>query len=148
MADDDKTDKHSRSRGHEFTALSFVWRLLGSLLLVLATYNPAKFSAWHWITGAEDLGAIHFLVAVLLLIGWVILWVATWRSLETLGVVLATVALGALVWVLIEIGLLDPSTSTTMAWVVLICLALLLSIGLSWSHIWRRLTGQLEVDEG
>ncbi|MDZ7642989.1 MAG: DUF6524 family protein [Woeseiaceae bacterium] len=27
------------------------------------------------------------------------------------------------------------------------CLAALLTIGVSWPHIWRRLTGQLEVDE-
>lgn len=111
------------------------------------TYNPAELSAYHWITGAEDLGAVHFLVAVLLFIGWAILWVATWRSLETFGVILTAVALGALVWVLIDFGLLDPSASSSVAWIILVCLALLLSIGLSWSHIWRRLTGQLETDD-
>jgi hypothetical protein len=30
---------------------------------------------------------------------------------------------------------------------VLICGALVLAVGLSWSHVWRRLTGQLAVDE-
>ena len=148
MAEDNQSEKRASSRSHEFTLLSFFWRMLFSIALVFATYNPTEFSAFHWITGAEELGAVHFLVAVVLLIGWVILWVATWRSLETLGVVLAAVALAAMVWVLIDLGWLDPSTSETIAWVVLTCLALLLSIGLSWSHIWRRLTGQLEVDEG
>ncbi|MBT8421934.1 MAG: hypothetical protein HKN56_11400 [Gammaproteobacteria bacterium] len=148
MADDNHSVNRARARSTDFSVASFFWRLLLSIVLVFATYNPTELSAFHWITGAEDLGAIHFLVAVLLFIGWVILWVATWRSLETLGVVLGAVALGALVWVLIDLGWLDTSTSEAITWVVLVCLALLLSIGLSWSHIWRRLTGQLEVDEG
>ena len=147
MPDDLESGKRSSIRTSEFTTLSFVARLVFSLALVLATYNPSGFSAWHWITGAESLGAVHFLVAVVLFIGWAILWVATWRSLETFGVILAALLLGGLVWVLIDIGILDPSTSTSLAWIVLVCIAVLLSIGLSWSHIWRRLTGQFEVDE-
>jgi hypothetical protein len=34
-----------------------------------------------------------------------------------------------------------------LTWVILLCLALLLAVGLSWSHVWRRLTGQYEVDD-
>jgi len=135
--------------GKEFTLLSFVWRFLFALFMVLATYNPSGYSAFHWIREAaagNGIGAVHFLVAVLLLIGWTILWVATWRALETLGVILAGLAIGALVWLLIDIGLLTPNTTSAIAWVVLIGLAGLLSIGLSWSHVWRRLTGQFDVD--
>jgi len=36
---------------------------------------------------------------------------------------------------------------SALSWVVLVCIAALLAIGLCWSHIWRRLTGQFEVDE-
>jgi len=28
-----------------------------------------------------------------------------------------------------------------------VCLAVLLAVGMSWSYIWRRLTGQVAVDE-
>ena len=145
MSDADKRPKKVLSR--EFTALSFLWRLLFSLALVLATFNPSGYSVYHWITGAESLGPEHLLVGVLLLIGWVILWVATWRSLDTLGVVLAAVAIAALVWLLVDIGVLDASSSTAFAWIILVSLSFLLAIGLSWSHVWRRLTGQFEVDE-
>jgi len=134
---------------NEFTVLSFIWRFLFALLLVLATYNPSGYSVFHWVRtamAADGLGAIHFFVGVLLVIGWSILWIATWRALETFGVILAGLAISTLVWLLIDIGVLTPDTGSGIAWIVLFGLAGLLSIGLSWSHIWRRLTGQFEVD--
>ena len=43
----------------EFTGASFLWRLAASLILVLATYNPAGFSYYHWLplshTGSSPL---------------------------------------------------------------------------------------------
>lgn len=151
MSDNKNGEKHSSDRvSREFTALSFLWRLLFSLALVLITYNPSGTSFYHWLTDAisnSALDAVHFFIAALLLIGWAILWAATWRSLETIGVLLATAAIAALVWLLIDIGLLDPKTSSAVAWIVLVSLGLLLAIGLSWSHIWRRMTGQFDVDD-
>jgi hypothetical protein len=44
--------------------------------------------------------------------------------------------------------MLDMDTVTSATWVSLFCVALLLAVGLSWSHVWRRLTGQFEVDDG
>ena len=149
MAEGNESHKRSNSSG-EFTALSFVWRVLFSFVLVLATYNPTGFSYYGWTSeaiGAGEFGAVHFFIGTLILVGWVILWVATWRALETLGVVLATIVIGAFVWLLIDLGLLDTESSTAIRWIALAGLAVLLGIGLSWSHVWRRLTGQLEVDE-
>jgi len=34
-----------------------------------------------------------------------------------------------------------------MTWVVLVIVSLLLAIGMSWSHIRRRLTGQVDIDD-
>jgi hypothetical protein len=31
--------------------------------------------------------------------------------------------------------------------VILVILSVMLAVGLSWSHVWRRMTGQFEVDE-
>jgi hypothetical protein len=138
-----------RGASSEFTVLSFVWRFLFALFMVLATYNPSGVSVFHWIRGAvqgDGVGAVHFFVGVLLLIGWSILWIATWRALETFGVILAGLAIGALVWLLIDIGVLAADSSSAITWIVLVGLAGLLSIGLSWSHVWRRLTGQFDVD--
>jgi len=152
MSDNDTEQKSAqpRSVSREFNLGSFIWRYLLALGLVLITYNPSQYSAFHWIRSAiadGEVGAVHFLVGILLLIGWVILWVATWKAMETLGVILAIAALAAIVWVLISLGALSADSAGAITWIVLVCLASLLAIGLSWSHIWRRLTGQYTVDE-
>ncbi len=133
-----------------FTVLSFVWRLIAALILVLATFNPSGYSAYHWISGAiraDAFGPLHLLVIGVLLAGWVVFWLATWRALNTLGVILAGVILGALIWLLIDLGIMHAETVSAMTWIALVCLAVILAIGVSWSHISRRLTGQLNVED-
>tara|TARA_R110002049_G_scaffold21792_8_gene79099 strand:+ start:92 stop:535 length:444 start_codon:yes stop_codon:yes gene_type:complete len=133
-----------------FTVLSFVWRLIAALILVLATFNPSGYSAYHWISGAiraDAFGPLHLLLIGVLLAGWVVFWLATWRALNTLGVILAGVILGALIWLLIDLGIMHAETVSAMTWIALVCLAVILAIGVSWSHISRRLTGQLNVED-
>ncbi len=133
----------------ELTSAGFVVRLVGALVLVIATYNPSySFVEWVRNAMAEDvLGPEHFFVGVLLLIGWSIYIGASYRSLGALGLILAVAFFSTLVWLLIDVDLLSLGSATAVTWVVLICLAALLAIGVSWSHVWRRLTGQFEVDE-
>lgn len=140
----------SRSSSRDVSIGGFVVRLLAALLLVLATYNPTLYSYYAWVTaavGAGSLGALHFFLGVLLIIGWTIFAVASLKSLGPLGLALGAAFFAALVWLLIDFGILVLESAQTISWVVLLCLAGLLAIGVSWSHIWRRLTGQLEVDE-
>ena len=130
--------------------MGFLWRLVAALVLVLLTYNPSGHSAYHWITSAisnSAFGPLHLLLVALLLIGWVIYWLATWRALGTLGVLLAALVLGAIIWLLFDIGLLESQSVSALTWISLICLALVLAIGVSWSHVWRKLTGQINVED-
>lgn len=141
--------KTKRNAKGDLTLLGFVWRFVASLSLVLATYNPSGYSYFHWVRTAIREGAIgpeHLIFGVVLIIGWTILVVATRRSLETVGTVLGIVLLGALVWLLVDLGVLNVDSVSALSWVILVCIGALLAIGLSWSHIWRRLTGQLEAD--
>jgi hypothetical protein len=137
----------------EFNFMSFVWRLAATLTLVLLTYNPSDFSYIGWLQSTQasetaSLGPEHFVVGIVIVIGWVILLTATQRSLGTLGLVLGGLLLGGIVWLLIDVDVLSMGSVSAVTWVVLVCLAVLLAIGLSWSHVWRRLTGQFEVDDG
>lgn len=144
------TGKARASVKKEFDFLSFVWRFISSLVLVVATYNPSQYSYWAWLTSAranEGLGPEHFVVGIVLLIGWVILLAATQRSLGFLGLMLGGALLGGMVWLLVDIGWLSLGTLSSATWVGLVCVAMLLAIGLSWSHVWRRVTGQFEVDD-
>ena len=134
----------------EFTAASFLWRLAASLVLVIATYNPTGISYYRWVTssmGNGGLGPEHFVTGMLVVIGWAILIVATQRSLGNIGLLLAAALLGGVVWWLTDLGLNVAGSVSALTWVSLICLSFLLAIGLSWSHIWRRITGQYEVDD-
>jgi hypothetical protein len=130
----------------EFGATSFVWRFAASMLLVFATYNPTNFSYYAWVRNGE-LGPEHFVVGIILIIGWSIFLVATQRSLGTAGSVLAAALIGGIIWWLTDLGWLAVGSVSALTWVSIVCLSLLLAVGLSWSHIWRRLTGQYEVDD-
>ena len=131
----------------EFTAGSFAWRLGASLVLVLATYNPTPLSYISWLLGEGDLGPEHFVAGILLIIGWAILVVATQKSLGRFGFVLVAALVGGFVWWLTDLGLVAVGSVSALTWVSLVCLAIVLAVGLSWSHVWRRLTGQYEVDD-
>ncbi len=149
-----KSERRSQGRpSREFNFFGFVWRFVASLFLVLISYNPTRYSYWGWVTAAQNaeppnLGPEHFVVGIVLMIGWVILLAATQRSLGVLGLMLGGALLGGVVWLLVDIGWLSVASVSSATWVGLICVALLLAVGLSWSHVWRRLTGQFEVDDG
>ena len=133
----------------DFSIVSVILRLFAALALVLATFNPSGYSAYHWISEAVAAGAfgpLHLLAIGLLLIGWTVFWFATWRSLNALGIALIGIVISALVWLLIDWGVISAESATSKTWIALVGLAVILGIGLSWAHIWRRVTGQVSVD--
>jgi hypothetical protein len=128
----------------------FVMRLIGALILVLVTYNPSGHSAWHWITEAisqSEFGPVDLILVAVLLIGWAVFWIASWRALGVLGVALVAVLIGALVWLLVDIGWINTESDSALTWIMLVAVAVLLAVGVSWSHFWRRMTGQLNVED-
>lgn len=140
----------SRSASGEFSWGGFFFRLIGTATLIFATYNPSGWSYVHWIRdgmATGTMGPAHFVVGILLVIGWIILVTATQKSMGILGLALGAALFGGLVWLLIDIGWLSIDSQTDITWVVLVVLSLLLAIGLSWAHFWRRLTGQYSTDD-
>jgi hypothetical protein len=63
------------------------------------------------------------------------------------GVVLAAIFFGAMIWLLVSWGWLRLGSASAVAWLVLIIMSLVLTAGISWAHIRRRLSGQATVDE-
>jgi hypothetical protein len=138
------------SRGGDFGFGEFALRWVASLVLVFATYNPSGYSYVHWIRSTLSeggLGALHFFVGAILLACWAVLVVATKNSLGVLGTVIGALLVGTALWLLVDLGLVDASRRETVVWLGLVALGTLLAIGLSWAHVWRRLSGQLEVDD-
>ncbi len=134
------------SRG--FDTSSFLIRWVVALVLVLGTFNPTRFSYYGWVSGAGSDGlSFKVLAGVALLIIYVIYLRATWRSIGPIGLVLAGALFGALIWVLLDTGILDLGEPTAVTWALLIVFATILAIGLSWSHVRRRVTGQADMDD-
>ena len=130
--------------------LSFAWRALFALVLVLVTYNPSEVSYYHWLKGAlaaGTFGPAHAVLGVLVLAGWVVFLRATFQSLGPIGLLLCGAFLATLVWLLVDLGWLAADSVSTLTWVTIVCLALLLAVGMSWSHVRRRMTGQVDVDD-
>lgn len=133
-----------------FGLADFAWRWGAALVLVFATFNPTGHSFYHWAAGAlggEGLGAEHYFVGVLLLAGWAVFIAATQRSLGTPGIVILAALIGTGIWLLVDVGVIHADSTRAITWVSLAALATLLAVGMSWSHIWRRLSGQIDVDE-
>jgi hypothetical protein len=131
----------------EFGIGGFLWRFLPALALVLLTYNPLKWSYFHWVMQPEGEGLpLKILAGIVLLIGYGIYLTATFKSLGAIGVIVVIVFFISLLWVFYSYGWLSLDDSTQFGWIALVLLALTLAIGMSWSGFWRRMTGQVTTD--
>lgn len=133
--------------GARISWLGVFIRLVGALAVVLSTYNPTGYSFYHWaLRDLAHITAVKAFAGALLLVGWVICLRTAFVSLGRLGVVLSALVLGTLVWVLTDYGLLDPDRPSLLSWISLIAIGIILGVGLSWSLLRARATGQVEVD--
>ncbi len=126
----------------------FLLRFGAAFILVFSTYNPSGYSYYHWVSrNLTDLNPLMALAGILLLIGWSIYLRATARSLGVFGLLLAGAFFGAILWLVIDWGLVHVDSVTAITYIILVIMCGILAIGISWSHIRRRMTGQVDVDE-
>jgi thiol:disulfide interchange protein len=123
-------------------------RIAFALLLVGLTFNPAGWSYFHWVRdGFPSITPLEAVAGIALLILWIFLWRSMIQAIGVLGLVLMAALTAALVWLFVSWGWLDVGNATTMTWVVLVALGLILGVGMSWAIVRRQLTGQASVDE-
>ncbi|HSH42161.1 MAG TPA: DUF6524 family protein [Arenicellales bacterium] len=127
-------------------------RLLLALVVVFATYNPTGYSFFHWVRSqsvgaSNEMLALMVLTGIVIVIGWVIFIRATYRSLGAFGTILAVAFFAALIWVVLVLLNVRSDNQDLIIYLIELGLAGVLSAGLSWSHVRRRLSGQLDVDE-
>jgi hypothetical protein len=133
-----------------FTAGSILLRLAFALVVVLLTFNPSGFSFFHWARDAflaSSLGPVHVLAGLALLGGWVLFVQATRQSLGLFGILLVGSLFAVLVWMLFFYDVVKTTSSAALTWIVLIGVAVILTAGMCWAHLRRRLSGQATVDE-
>ncbi len=134
-------------------ALRFVF----ALVLVYATYNPTGYSYFHWVAGSfsDEIQpsswfaspALKFVVGVVLAIGWVIYSNAARRSLGGVGVFLVVALCAGVIWLLVDRDVFQANSVPALTHIALFVIAAVLAIGMAWSHLRRRMTGQVDTDE-
>ena len=130
------------------TIEGFLMRFLFALFLVLLTYNPSGYSYLHWLQNSfSTFGPLLAISGISLIIGWVIYLRATLRSLGLIGLILAGLFFATIIWLFIDWGWLSLNNVTVMSWVILILFSAVLGVGISWSHIRRKLSGQVDSDD-
>lgn len=132
----------------QFGGTGLLLRFLVGLVLVFASYNPEQWSYWHWaLANLPEFSVLKAFVGVVLLIGWTIYLRATVRSLGPFGLILAVAFFGTLIWLLVDTGILPADSVRAVSYIVLVIISGVLAVGVSWSHVRRRITGQIDVDE-
>ena len=128
--------------------MGFILRWLFAFLLLACAYNPTPYNYVQWTrTNAADSLSIAVLTGLILLVGYIIYLRATLRSIGAFGMGLVLAIVAALLWVAYDFGLLDLQNPSMNTWIALVALATVLGIGLSWSHVRRRLSGQSDMDD-
>lgn len=128
--------------------MGFFARWLFAFGLLAITYNPTQYNyvAWAVQHGPDNL-SIAVLAGLLLLIGYIIYLRATLRSIGGFGMALVLALVGAVLWVLYDLGLLTLDNGNLNTWLGVFALSLVLGVGLNWSHVRRRLSGQADMDD-
>jgi hypothetical protein len=137
-----------QARLYKEKTMGILLRWLGAFLLLAATYNPTP---WNFTRWAQDNFTaqmpLTLLLGLLLGVGYMIYIGATMRSIGLFGMVLVGAIMGLLVWVLMDYGILTLNNPQVSLWLGLLVASVVLGIGLSWSIIRQRLSGQTTVDE-
>lgn len=128
--------------------MGILLRWLGAFALLAAIFNP---TAWNYVTWArtnwaDQMPLIVFVGLILAVIAMVYL-VATMRSIGILGALVIVAIFAAGLWVLTDWGLLGLDNSALNIWLGIFALSLILGIGMSWSILRQRLSGQQTTDE-
>ena len=128
--------------------MGFLIRWIIAFALLAATYNPTGLSYARWARDNWDSQtSLVVLFGLLLLVAFIVFLTAVLRGIGALGVALVLAVAGALLWVAYDFDLLDIQNPTAMTWVGLVALSLVLAVGMYWGILWRRMSGQVEVDD-
>jgi len=129
----------------------FFARFLFSLALVLATYNPSGYSFYHWmIDFGAGLPSLKVIVALILVMIYYVIFRVVFAAFRRSGLIVG--GLAALLFT-IELAGVVVARRSQHSWhfyfllsqyITLCAVAIVLSLGVSWSQLIDRLTGQLQ----
>ena len=128
--------------------MGFVIRWIFAFVLLAATYNPTDWNYVRWSMANADTNlSVTVLLGLILLVGYIIYLRATLRSIGIFGMILILAVVGTLLWVLFDQGVISLDNPTVNTWIAIVALSIVLAVGLSWSIVRRKLTGQADMDD-
>lgn len=128
--------------------MGFLLRWLFAFVLLVATYNPTEWNYVRWSMANWDTTmSLVVLFGLLLVVAYIIYLRATLRSIGMFGMILILALVAALVWVAWDLGWISLANPTANTWIGLVAMSLVLGVGMSWSIIRKRLSGQVDMDD-
>jgi hypothetical protein len=128
--------------------MGFVIRWVFALLLLMATYNPTQWNYVRWsMANYETQLSLTVLFGLILFVGYIIYLRATLRSIGIFGMLLILAVVGTILWVLFDQGVISLDNPSVNTWIGIFALSIVLAVGLSWSIVRRKLSGQADVDD-
>jgi hypothetical protein len=136
------------AEGSQFSYPHLIVRWVAAAFVVFATYNPSGHSYYHWLVDVDDTRwSLKALVGLSLLVLHLTFVFATIRSIGRTGTVTVVALFATAIWTLLDHGYLLDIGPWTWVTIVLALAASLLAIGVSWSHIRARLSGQIDSND-
>ena len=128
--------------------MGFVIRWALAFVLLAATYNPTEWNFVRWAgQNWEAQLPLTILFGLVLSIGYIIYLRASIRSIGVFGMLLLLAVVGTALWVLWDFGWISFDNPTVNTWLAIVVLSAVLAIGLGWSIVRRRISGQADVDD-
>lgn len=128
--------------------MGFLLRWVCAFALLAASYNPTQWNFYQWVqTGWQTQLPLTILFALILLVGYIIYLRATLRSIGVFGLLLVLAVVGTAIWVLFDFGWISLANPTMNSWLAITLLSFVLAVGLGWSIVRRRISGQADVDD-
>lgn len=126
----------------------FLIRWAFAFVLLAATYNPTEYCYTRWAMANWEIQLpLTVLFGLVLLVGYVVFLRATFRSIGLLGLLLVLALVSAVIWVVYDFGWINFENPTMNTWLAIVVLSFTLSIGLIWSIVRHKLSGQVDVDD-
>jgi hypothetical protein len=121
----------------------FAIRWLLCALLVFGAYNPTGYSYYHWIIGPNDgLVALKAFTGILLLTGDIALVRMMMVSVGYQGTAAIFSVVAVFLFAAVEFGLVERTGLLLNGYWILFILVTVLAVGLIWSHLQLRITGE------
>lgn len=128
--------------------MGFVLRWLAAFALLAVTFNPTRWNYYRWAEANYGVQLpLTVLFGLVLFLAYAVYLRATLRSIGALGMVLVAALVASILWVMYDWGWLSLANPSFNIWLGILALSVVLGVGLSWSILRQKISGQADVDD-